>query len=115
MHHEDKLHKDIAQYLHYMIAGENDFWTYMPFGEKRNAITGALLKAKGTKRGVPDFMILLTRENTTHIIWLEAKCGKNKQSLEQKEFENRAKNAYNEKYYVVKSLDDVEEVMKKLF
>ena len=33
-------------------------WTHLPFGEHRNAITGARLKRMGTKRGWPDFILL---------------------------------------------------------
>jgi len=109
---EDALHKDINTYLSLTIRGDNDFYTYMPFGEKRNVITGALLKAKGTARGVPDFMILRRFDNKpTEIIWLEAKVGKNKQSLEQKDFQKKCKNSTNERYYVVYSLDDVVDII----
>lgn len=110
-HLEDNFHKQIAQYLNILdnqkYFGKNGFWSYCPFGEKRNAITGALLKAKGTKRGVPDFLILIRKNNITKIIWLEAKIGKNKQSEEQIDFENKTKEQINEKYYIVYNLDNV--------
>lgn len=109
--YEDILHKEIAQYLSMKITNNNDFWTYMPFGEKRNAITGALLKAKGTKRGVPDFMILKRNNNNTKIIWLEVKYGKNKQSVEQIDFENKTKNSNNENYYVVFNVEQVKKIL----
>ena len=82
-HPEDNLHKQIAKYLAdcemAKVFGRSGFWTYMPFGEKRTALTGALLKSKGTKRGVPDFMILVRLDNSTEIIWIEAKSEKGKQ------------------------------------
>ena len=112
-HLEDELHKQIAQYLFYTIKSKNDFWTYMPFGEKRNIITGALLKAKGTKKGVPDFLILKRQKTTTKIIWLEVKTGKNKQTQEQIDFENKISGMYNEDYYVIHSIQELKEVLKK--
>lgn len=33
-------------------------WTHLPFGEHRNAITGARLKRMGTQVGWPDFILL---------------------------------------------------------
>ena len=108
---EDDFHKTIKDYLELKIRGENDFWTYLPFGEKRNAITGSLLKAKGTKRGVPDFMILKRKKDITSIIWLEAKVGKNKQSKEQIDFENKTKNMKNEKYFVFYPQDNWEKIL----
>lgn len=33
-------------------------WTHLPFGEHRNAITGARLQRMGTQRGWPDFIII---------------------------------------------------------
>jgi hypothetical protein len=56
--------------LHVLIAdilnrwGTPDWrWTHLPFGEHRNAITGARLKRMGTKRGWPDFVLLSPREH----------------------------------------------------
>ena len=43
-------------------------WTHLPFGEHRNAITGARLKRMGTKRGWPDF-ILLPPLPDEHVPW----------------------------------------------
>ena len=114
-HFEDELHKQIAQYLFYTIKGDKDFWTYMPFGEKRNIITGALLKAKGTKKGVPDFMILNRKGKNTIIIWLEVKFGKNKQSLEQIDFENKTKSMKNEFYFTVYSLEEVKNIIEDYY
>ncbi|MDR0572343.1 MAG: hypothetical protein LBG48_05830, partial [Rickettsiales bacterium] len=90
-HPEDQLHKQIAQYLFILERqGKVDLFTYMPFGEKRNSITGALLKTKGTKKGFPDFMIIATKNiminnklnYISYYLYLEAKVGKNKQKTE---------------------------------
>lgn len=114
MGQEDIFHKQIAEYLNLSLKDSDYFWTYMPFGEKRTAMTGALLKRKGTKRGVPDFMILKRKKDITTLLWLEAKCGKNKQSEEQIDFEEKTKKQQNEHYFVVKDLDDVMCALQKI-
>ena len=114
-HYEDAFHKQIANYLNYVITDENDFFTYLPFGEKRNITTGALLKAKGTKRGVPDFLIIKRNGNISTFIWIEAKVGKNKQSTEQIDFQDKIKKQQNEFYFVVYNLEEVIEIIENYY
>jgi hypothetical protein len=61
--------------LHVLIADIMRRWgtpgwqcTHLPFGEHRNAITGARLKRMGTKRGWPDFILLAPRGGTGSIL-----------------------------------------------
>lgn len=107
-HIEDNLHKLINTYLKYYQKTHDDliFYTYMPFGEKRDLKTGVLLKAKGTKRGVPDFMLLFKN----HIVyWIECKTDKGTLTKEQEAFQKMIKDNYKSwQYYVVRSLDDLE-------
>lgn len=109
---EDVLHKQINQYLFFYQRNNKNllFYTYMPFGEKRSAITGALLKSKGTKKGVPDYMIFL---KNGYILWIECKVGKNKQTQEQIDFENMIKDFNNQFYYVVYTLEDLDNIFKQ--
>lgn len=113
---EDELHKQVACYLRYYEKTHKNlkFWTYEPFGEKRPPITASLLKAKGTKRGVPDFQLIFENKvNKTKsiIIWLECKIGKNKQSPEQKDFERIIGQFEDQYYYLVYDLNDLEKVL----
>lgn len=108
---EDILHKNTAEVLtNYKI-----WFTYIPSGEKRSIMTGALLKAKGLKRGLPDFWIRYRVGFIMHHLYLEAKVGKNKQDREgfQKTFEESCKASVNEKYYIYKSLDELISILKK--
>lgn len=113
---EDLLHKTFAQiiakYEFYKKTNPSLVWTYIASGEKRSAVTGALLKAKGVKRGFPDFFFKLIKNNITHNIWFEFKFGKNKQTPEQIEFEKRCNQSKNEAYYLV---DSVEKAIKLCF
>jgi hypothetical protein len=110
-HLEGQLHKQINQYLSILLNQDKiDFYSYDASGEYRTKITGALLKAKGLKKGKPDFMVLHTNlGGITYVLWLEAKAGTNKQTEEQIEFEARASLSKNEIYKVVR---DIEEVQK---
>lgn len=112
---EDILHKQVNQYLFFKQRENKNilFYTYMPFGEKRTLATGSLLKAKGTKRGVPDFMILIknkTNKNDILTLWIECKTGNNKQTEEQKDFENMISQFNNHFYFLVKDIDDLEKI-----
>ena len=113
---EDELHKQVANYLAiYSNQHKNlKFWTYEPFGEYRKPTTGALLKAKGTKRGVPDFQLIFENKvdkTKSIILWLECKVGKNKQSPEQIEFERIVEQFEDHYYYLVYSLEDVIKIL----
>ena len=116
-HPEDKLHKQIANYLFQLEMtkkfGSDGFFTYMPFGEKRSLKTGALLKAKGTKRGVPDFMVICRKGVYSEFLWVECKSSKGTQSPEQKEFEEKTKKQLNEDYIVVKSCEELASYFEK--
>lgn len=114
-HPEDALHKQIAQYLSILQNQEkiNDF-TYNPSGEYRTKITGALLKAKGLKKGLPDYSIRYSNARSIACyLYLEAKAGKNKQTKEQIEYEAGTIPTKNEAYKVVKSIEEVEKAVKE--
>ena len=56
-------------------------WTHLPFGEHRNAVTGARLKRMGTQVGWPDFILLSPSvlpdlSGTAHFLELKREGGK---------------------------------------
>jgi VRR-NUC domain len=63
---EDTLHFVTADVLRRWAAADWR-WTYFPAGEKRSKPTAAMLKRKGLKRGVPDF-IFWSPQATTHFL-----------------------------------------------
>ncbi|GHU27492.1 hypothetical protein FACS1894152_4190 [Bacilli bacterium] len=119
---EQTLHFCIRQYLEIASRTVNNrigFWTYLPFGENRTLTTGALLKKKGTKRGVPDFLMILNRDGFSknrdgfsEFLWIEAKVGKNGQTDEQREFERRCEQTSNEHYLLLR--DNIDELASYL-
>lgn len=61
-------------------------WMFaIPNGGQRNKIVAARLKQEGVKKGVPDLMIPLPTDKF-HGLFIEMKYGKNKLTLEQKQF-----------------------------
>ena len=52
---EDSLQKACADYMR--LQYPKSLWCHVPNGGNRNAVTGAILKSMGTKKGVPDLLI----------------------------------------------------------
>lgn len=106
---EDLQHKQFANTIkHYKALNKLNccFWSYSPSGEKRNAITGSLLKAKGLTKGIPDFEFRLLKDKIMQHIYIEFKYGKNKQSPEQVYFQKTCDESINDNYYLAYSVDD---------
>jgi hypothetical protein len=85
---ERRLHIAIADTLR-VRALPGLFWLHIPNGEKRSAITGALLHRMGARAGAGDFLILWKLPGTIQAkaIFLELKAGKGPQSPAQKQVE----------------------------
>jgi hypothetical protein len=110
---EDTLHKQMNQYLSILQNQKRiDHFTYNASGELRTKTTGALLKAKGLKKGLPDYTVRKTTDNVGFTLHLEAKAGNNKQTAEQKEFQATTIESCNEMYSVVHNIEEVENSIK---
>lgn len=108
---EDKMHISFGQLIQqYEFYSKLDcnFWSYQAGGEKRNISTGAMLKKKGLKRGVPDYLFI----DGNQLVWLEFKTPTGKQSKEQKEFQEMCKATDNMFYYVVRSIEEGLKILK---
>jgi len=62
---------------------ELELMFHIPNGGKRDAVTGANLKAQGVKAGVPDICLPVPR-GAFHGLYIEMKYGKNKLTADQK-------------------------------
>lgn len=115
---EGKLHKDFAGIIK-QHEGYNNFnciaWSYNASGEKRTAITGALLKAKGLATGWADYTFYKATNGICEVIFLEFKADKGKQADSQKEFEQKIKDSGcpNIHYYVVYSVQEALDILQK--
>lgn len=79
----------------------------VPNGGSRNLFEARNLKNEGVMAGVSDLILVLNGV----VIFLELKAGRNKQQESQKIFEKKVKELGHQ-YYVVRSLDDVMEILK---
>lgn len=112
---EDRSHKGFSNLVRgYETLGKlnSPWWGYNAAGENRNAITGALLKAKGLKCGESDYFFKTIRDNIAHYIYIEFKTKTGKQSPNQKLFEQSC-TADNEKYYLARSVEDAINILIK--
>lgn len=75
----------------------------VPNGGRRDAVTGAILKAEGAVAGVADLLLLLP-SGDYHGLCIEMKTEKGKQSDAQKEWQ-KAVEAVGYKYAVVRSFE----------
>ena len=113
---EDKMHKKFAAIINHLemcnkVNPDCKFWTYDAGGEKRNAITGGLIRAKGHKRGKPDYLFKMLIDNIMYYYYLEFKTRDGVQKKEQKDFEKTCQLAINERYYLVRSVYEALEIL----
>lgn len=104
---ESEIQSSIIDYLMLLenqgklfLQRVNNTAIYDPIGRKFRSL------AKGTKKGFPDILILKDGK----CIGLEVKTNVGKQSKEQKEMEKLMKE-HGADYYVVRSLDEVIEII----
>lgn len=115
---EGKMHKDFANIIK-QYEGYKQLncirWSYDASGERRTAITGALLKAKGLKGGKPDYEFIgkgyINKIPVACYLYLEFKFGKGKQSENQKEFQKSIKGLNNVAYYVVYTIEEAIKIL----
>lgn len=97
---EHNIQVGIVQYLR--LRGFEVF--AIPNGGRRDAVTGAKLKAEGVSAGVADLIILLPIGNA---LFVEVKTAKGRQSPEQKAFQERVESlGFN--YVIWRSVEDAE-------
>ena len=105
---ESAIQIQIVNYLHY----KNIYFFTVP-NEAAGGGRGAMirmrkLKKMGLRSGVADLVLLLKGGKT---VFLEVKTDKGRQSENQKEFEKEIKKLDFD-YYIVRSVEDVEEILK---
>ena len=108
-HPEADLQRAVAQYLDTVLKPPA-FWFHVPNGERRDARTGAMLKAMGVKPGVADCLIFYEEKyeyRTLAVLAIELKAGKGKPSKAQVDFRDRLC-AVGGHYVVCTSVGDVQ-------
>lgn len=105
---ESWLHKSIAKLLE-AAAPRRVMWWHTPNGEKRDAVTAAMLKAMGVKPGVPDFLLYDTSTGYLHCIEVKAKDGY--LSDAQKGWMDRFTSSPTGRYAVARSVDEAVQIL----
>lgn len=83
----------------------------IPNGGRRDATTGAMLKAEGVRAGVADLFLMIPSQGYSGL-WIEMKTKSGRQSPEQKEFQRDAED-YFYAYRLCRSLDDFQKIINK--
>ena len=102
---EQQLHIAVAQYLNLALP-ERSFWTTIPSGGG-GRVRGALLKAMGLRRGVPDLMVI----QGGRCAFIELKAPGKHPTLEQRDCHDDIKNA-GAWVFVCRSIEDVERLLR---
>jgi hypothetical protein len=129
LHKEDLEHKALANYITSCeslnrVNPNLIWWTYNAGGEKRPSKinkktgqryspTGKLLKAKGLKKGFPDYMFFLLKGDISEIIFLEMKTEKGILSKMQLLFQQKVSNIRNIKHYVPRSAVEAIKILER--
>lgn len=105
---ESRLQQACVRWVRYQYP---DLVVYaIPNGGKRNAVTGAILKAEGVLAGVADLFVARAC-GSYHGLYIEMKTEGGRQSESQKEFERRVvREGY--RYAVCRSFEDFEGLVR---
>ena len=107
---EDQIQKACVTWLHVQERLGHLCFFAVPNGGKLSAATGALLKATGTRAGVPDITILFP---SAKALFVELKAPKGTLQPSQKEWRDKLQ-AYGFAWGEARSLDDLIELVAKV-
>ncbi len=96
---EQALQRQIAQFLDAALGG-SAWYSTIPLGGG-GRVRGAVLRAAGTKAGIPDMLVV----DAGRVIWLELKAPKGRLSVDQIVCHQELRHARCA-VYVVRSLDE---------
>lgn len=104
-HEEHNLQVACVNWFRYQYPIVGKMLIAVPNGGRRDAITGAMLKAEGVLAGVAD-LILLIPNRRYHSLLIELKTKSGTQSKAQKEWQQEVERLGYSKYILVRSIDE---------
>lgn len=104
---EHALHLQVVRYLDLAYPGL--LWSHFPAGERRDAKTGAKLKAMGLKAGWPDFVFVMPNGIAA---FLELKATSGRFTPAQKAFRDQAV-SHGAWWAEARSLAEVEDILHR--
>jgi hypothetical protein len=102
---EGKIKSDVQKALTQLGL----FWIRVNSGQTR--VRGGFIH--GAKKGTADIVVFVRPSFFSTPLWLETKAGKNPQTPEQREFEHKVTAIYGHDYRVIRSIDDLMDVLKE--
>ena len=122
--HKMRTENDLQRAVAKVLDASGLTWFHPPMEGFRNPRTGAHLKAKGMKAGVPDCLIFNDRQYADGRIYpvedyftglaIELKVGKNKPSASQEEWAGKLRGC-GWRYEVCRSVDEVLTVLRECY
>lgn len=103
-HQESKLQQACVRWFRYQHPKLVKNLFACPNGSRRDAVTGAILKAEGVVAGVAD-LLLLVPNSKYHGLCIEMKWDRGRQSPEQMAWED-AVTAQGYRYAVIRTIED---------
>lgn len=104
-HEEHNLQTACVNWFRWQYPTFSKMLIAVPNGGRRDAITGAMLKAEGVLAGVAD-LILLIPNRRYHSLLIELKTKSGTQSKAQKEWQQEVERLGYSKYILVRSIDE---------
>jgi len=114
---EQALHLAVAAYLRVALRPPT-YWTTIDHGAgKMTKAAAGLRKQRGVQAGIADLLVVhpmgLTYSDGALVVWIELKAGRGDQSIPQVAFEKQMW-ACGCQYYVARSVDEVEAVLRQM-
>ena len=104
-HEEHNLQTACVNWFRWQYPTFSKMLIAVPNGGRRDAVTGAMLKAEGVLAGVAD-LILLIPNRRYHSLLIELKTKSGTQSKAQKEWQQEVERLGYSKYILVRSIDE---------
>ncbi len=102
---ESKLQIECVKWFRLVFKEPNYLIFSVPNGGARNLITAKILKAEGTRAGMPDLCVMTKNK----IFFIEMKYGKGRQNDNQKEIEKMVTD-FGFGYYICRDFDEFQSV-----
>lgn len=110
-HPERDFHQAVFQYLHLALKPEVVFF-HTPNGGLRDKAVAMQFKKMGVLPGVWDWCIMWIFAGNPQVLWIELKCGDNKLSPKQADFQHRGEQIGHH-FAACFDLDQVEEALAR--
>ena len=104
---EASIGRQVASFLALALPSGTE-WSHIPSGGSRHKATAGKLKAEGVRRGVPDYVIVVSGVGT---IWIELKNSTGRLSPEQRAWSEAIRHTPGSFWALCRSVEDVQSAL----